>query len=632
MKKTIWPFILSVLFALATIGPWTTAGPIATAANLPAPAAPQSSAVNQFIIADHTVVDLYDDIPQQWIDEVKKMWLDIPGESHASGYRNGLELLESTDARFQVNAGDSGTPEAYTPLYLRVSGATWGDVDNDSGWVYSYGEEDWYTSALAVTRTQDHLTYANTHNLTVTALAFAWCWDMTWHNLSGGGIDPVYQVHWAGSSEGGPNGDMRWGLDAGDSALTGNSISMDTYLSATESYIAHNAANGFGTWVFFTTGPVEGTYDIDEEGYQRQLKHEYIRNYVKNSTDRILFDYADILTWGNDGTENTETWAGHTFPYIHADNMLDLDGSYSEDGDHIGERGAVRLAKAMWWLLARQAGWDGVIGAHRVSIASGDWSAASTWAGTVTPTALDAITITTGTTVTVNVNAQAQRLVVEAGATLIIPQNITLTVTDTVISRGTLQQTRPVNAGHVAFLELGDASRDIVRYRGLEISSTYDLGNVTVMVRDLSPTETCTTNGVTSPVYAQRCFEIDAQNSATSTVRLWTPTDQLNGVTQPRLYRYVAPNWIELTAKATTGSLGGYTYVQARTPGFSHFLIGQSGAAPTALTVSRLHADSPQADRWLWGMGLIVILLLAGIRLGWSRRARHPLPNEEHGD
>ena len=39
--------------------------------------------------------------------------------------------------------------------------------------------------------------------------------------------------------------------------------------------------------------------------------------------------------------------------------MLDLDGSYTEDGDHIGQRGALRLAKAMWWMLARMAGWDG---------------------------------------------------------------------------------------------------------------------------------------------------------------------------------------------------------------------------------------------------------------------------------
>ena len=35
------------------------------------------------IIADHTVVDRYSDIPQQHLDEVKKMWLVIAGESHS---------------------------------------------------------------------------------------------------------------------------------------------------------------------------------------------------------------------------------------------------------------------------------------------------------------------------------------------------------------------------------------------------------------------------------------------------------------------------------------------------------------------------------------------------------------------
>jgi hypothetical protein len=29
------------------------------------------------------------------------------------------------------------------------------------------------------------------------------------------------------------------------------------------------------------------------------------------------------------------------------------------DLGHIGSDGALRLAKAMWWMLARIAGWDG---------------------------------------------------------------------------------------------------------------------------------------------------------------------------------------------------------------------------------------------------------------------------------
>jgi hypothetical protein len=75
----------------------------------------------------------------------------------------------------------------------------------------------------------------------------------------------------------------------------------------------------------------------------------------------VLFDYADILCWSDAGLMHVATWndggALRQHPQIHPDNMLDLDGTYQEDGDHIGERGALRLGKALWVMLARMAGW-----------------------------------------------------------------------------------------------------------------------------------------------------------------------------------------------------------------------------------------------------------------------------------
>ena len=121
---------------------------------------------------------------------------------------------------------------------------------------------------------------------------------------SSNGIDPVYQVRWVGRSIGGPDGDMCWGLDAEDFSLTGNRVCMDTYLSATQQYIDHCHMNNYPTKVFFTTGPAD---DIDLPGYQMQLKHEYIRRFVNNAINGILFDYADILCWSNDGQLNTKT-------------------------------------------------------------------------------------------------------------------------------------------------------------------------------------------------------------------------------------------------------------------------------------------------------------------------------------
>lgn len=70
------------------------------------------------IIADHTVVAEFDKIPQQYIDEVKKMWVILAGESHAKGYRIGCELLEESNPKFKVSIKTNGTPEGYTDQHM----------------------------------------------------------------------------------------------------------------------------------------------------------------------------------------------------------------------------------------------------------------------------------------------------------------------------------------------------------------------------------------------------------------------------------------------------------------------------------------------------------------------------------
>jgi hypothetical protein len=208
-------------------------------------------------------------------------------------------------------------------------------------------------------------------------MGFGWCYDMTWTEtgVTLGVRDELHNVRWYGLTEGGPEGAITWGLDAADKSLTGNSVNMDTYLQAVDQYIQHCSGNGYPTKMIFTTGPVDnggGNMAGTENGYQREIKHDYIRNYVSASSTRILFDYADILCWNNSGVKYITNWndGGTLRPHanIHPDNTMDYDASWNvttpvEDGDHIGEVGALRLAKAMWWMLARIAGWDGGLSA-----------------------------------------------------------------------------------------------------------------------------------------------------------------------------------------------------------------------------------------------------------------------------
>ena len=286
----------------------------------------------ELIIANHDVVDLYDTIPAEWLDEVKKMLLVIYGESHGDAYRVGQDLLEIENPLYIVQTSTSMLPVADN-TYLRVS-------------ELGGGEEDFYTNTAAINNVINFL-QSNSASNPVSVFGFGWCWDMTWHNNPTLTKDSVFSVGWAGSSVSGPEGDLPWGLDSGDTSITGNSVNMDTYLNAVEQY---NSAVP-GTITFFTTGPVDGNCG-NENGYQRYLKHQYMRDYV-NTNGGILFDYADILTHDADGSQTTGIWDGHTMPCITSTNLG------AADIGHIGSEGALRLAKAMWWMLARMAGWDG---------------------------------------------------------------------------------------------------------------------------------------------------------------------------------------------------------------------------------------------------------------------------------
>ncbi len=376
------------------------------------------------VIADHTVVDRYDEIPQQYIDEVRKMWVSLAGESHSGAFRVGALLLEGQDSRYAVSVIDQGVPEPYTEANLRLSRATWGDHDQATGWVYDYGEEDFWTNATALARTKASLLYCHNNGPSLAAMGFCWCWDATWLNDVGGGYDPLYQTRFAGASVDGPDGNMRWGIDDNDLELTGNHVSMLTYIRAMHEYIDYCTDNGIETAMIWTTGPVDNDSEmaVGESGYQQYLKYEYLRDHIDSLDNAWFLDFADILSYNDEGVQATTSWTDNNgilqeFPIIHGDNMVAWNNTY-----HFGSNGALRLAKAMWWLLARIAGWDGVVATTWTGAASESWSNPANWSNGV-PDRYCNVTVPAVSTLPVidaYTRAECNNLEIQTGALLTI--------------------------------------------------------------------------------------------------------------------------------------------------------------------------------------------------------------------
>lgn len=82
---------------------------------------------------------------------------------------------------------------------------------------------------------------------------------------------------------------------------------METYLAAINTYDLFFANNDIPTIAIFSTGPVDENAGT-ENGFQRELKNQHIRNYVLANSSAILFDYADILVYNNSGEKYQANW------------------------------------------------------------------------------------------------------------------------------------------------------------------------------------------------------------------------------------------------------------------------------------------------------------------------------------
>jgi hypothetical protein len=147
-----------------------------------------------------------------------------------------------------------------------------------------------------------------------------------------------------------------------------------------------------------------------------------------------------------------------------------------------------------------------------------------------------------------------------------------------------------VNDASVPFLLIDNGAAN-VQYHAVHLDTTGDataLGNVTVSVRAINTAvgEYCTTDSDLLPLYAERCYQITPTIDGPTLLRLWALASESNGIdtTDLAVYRNFptgSATWVKL-AGGSPGVLGDYSYAEANTPGFSHFLLAHQDNEPTA--------------------------------------------------
>ena len=264
-----------------------------------------------------------------------------------------------------------------------------------------------------------------------------------------------------------------------------------------------------------------------------------------------------------------------------------------------------------WYTNILMSTWTGAAG--------GSWGTASNWSNNVVPGATTYAIFPTGSQVVLGANSASYVLHQSANSSLDLGA-FQLTVEAGITSNGVLSQSRTIDStctqgSPCSLLYIQNAAGTQVRFRGVDLWTTNDLGQTTVSISSINSAagEHCTSTGATSPAYAERCFSITPTNNLGASVRLWALTSELNGIQEADLvlYRYVS-SWVALTNQAT-GYSGTYFYAQGDTTGFSSFLLGSAEENPTALTNLIVRANLKAIKPVSFLLPLAIFLIVAGL-------------------